>query len=428
MDRHTAYARRLEQSSRREKVFAALAVMGVAAGVAGTMLPDLGYLLPDLPEREAPVMAPGAYFKPATASHAAPPAAQASGVRKIYPYSIIPGGVADSAELARVLRSDAVVSAHYAGFDVANARAVTVTVPRAVYVSYRKGDQVYWTKKKIMLVQGETLLTDGSNEMRARCANRISDVPQFPVESHGPTEAELDTVIADATDGGSLMAVAAGMGDFDEGAANGQSFQTASFPYAAGLDRPLDTRPPERSLAQAGGMPGLAQSPVSYGGRLGGGATGDTGAGSSGAGETGTGGGDTGSGTPGTNTPGTGTPGTNTPGTSTPGTNTPGTSTPGTNTPGTGTPGASNPGTGTPGTNNPGSGGTPTTPDTGAGPDIPGTPDNPPLTPDQPVIPGDTVLEPEQPTEVPEPGTLWLGGAALAAMAWLRRKGPRSAR
>jgi hypothetical protein len=36
------------------------------------------------------------------------------------------------------------------------------------------------------------------------------------------------------------------------------------------------------------------------------------------------------------------------------------------------------------------------------------------------------VVEPAPPTEVPEPGTLWLGGIALAALLWLRRKGPRA--
>ena len=449
MDRHTAYARRLEQASKRQKMLAALAVMGVAVGVAGTMMPDLGNLRADLPVQDAPAMAPGSYFRPAGAAHAvnaAPPVARETAVRKVYPYSIVPGGVRDAAELARVIRTDFVVATHYAGFDVANARAVTVTKVRAVYVSYRKGDQVYWTKKKLMLAEGETLLTDGTNEMRARCANRISDVPQFPVESHGPTEAELDTVLADATEGGSLMAVAAGMGDFDDGEGSGQRFQAASFPYAAGLDLPRDTSAPERRLAQATAAPGLASSPTSYGGRLGGATAGDsagtgnTGTGNTGTGSTGTGdtatgnsgagdtGSDTGSGTGGT---GTGSPGA---GSTTPGT---GSTNPGTGNPGTGNPGAgtANPGNPGGGTGNDGGAGTPpaapstpSTPAPDAGPQVPDGPPTPPLTPGQPTAPGDVIVDPAQPAEVPEPGTLWLGAAALAALAWLRRKGPRSAR
>ena len=115
-------------------------------------------------------------------------------MRRVYRYSIVPGGAATQAELARIVRSDKVVAAHYAGFDVDQARLATVAAPRAVYVSYRKGDKVYWTAKKVMLRAGETLLTDGRNQMRARCANRMSDVPRFPVEAHAPRPQALDAL------------------------------------------------------------------------------------------------------------------------------------------------------------------------------------------------------------------------------------------
>jgi hypothetical protein len=70
-----------------------------------------------------------------------------------------------------------------------------------VYVSYRKGDDIYWTARKVMLQAGETLLTDGRNEMRARCANRISDVPRSPVEPHAPSPGALDELVDDGTAG-----------------------------------------------------------------------------------------------------------------------------------------------------------------------------------------------------------------------------------
>jgi hypothetical protein len=73
--------------------------------------------------------------------------------------------------------------------------------------------------------------------------------------------------------------------------------------------------------------------------------------------------------------------------------------------------------------------GTPGIPGTPGNPGIPGTPGNPgipgiPGTPGGP--PDDVEVEPGDPVDVPEPGTLWLGGAAFAAMLWLRRKGPRA--
>ncbi|MBD8529473.1 MULTISPECIES: PEP-CTERM sorting domain-containing protein [unclassified Massilia] len=159
--------------------FAAIAACAAAYAVSLAMVPE-----------STPVAAaPAAQEKlVATGSDVVP-------ARRVYRYSVVPGGAANGAELAQAIRNDRVVAAHYAGFDVQRARAVTVAAPRAVHVSYRKGDTVYWTAKKTMLKAGETLLTDGHNDMRARCANRISDVPRFPVEAHGPSPESLDKVV-----------------------------------------------------------------------------------------------------------------------------------------------------------------------------------------------------------------------------------------
>jgi hypothetical protein len=131
-----------------------------------------------------------------------------SAARRIYPYSIVPGGVASRADLERRVTTDQVVARHYASFDIKKAHAVTVNKPRAVHVSYRKGDKVYWTKNKVMLAQGETLLSDGANEMRGRCGNRISDTAMLPVAMDEPTAAELDesmNVAVDPAEDGSLQ-------------------------------------------------------------------------------------------------------------------------------------------------------------------------------------------------------------------------------
>jgi hypothetical protein len=122
-------------------------------------------------------------------------------VRQVYPYSVVPGGVASRAELASVVKSDKVVATHYATFNMEAARIVRVAKPRAVYVSYRKGDKIYWTANKVILPAGETLLSDGVNEARTRCANRISDVFQLPVAGDEPS-LELLNASADLPDEG----------------------------------------------------------------------------------------------------------------------------------------------------------------------------------------------------------------------------------
>ena len=75
---------------------------------------------------------------------------------------------------------DPVVAAHYVGFDLAKARFFRVQQARAVYVSYRRGDDVFWTSKKLCLAVGETLITDGHHISRTRCGNEISDLRVRP--------------------------------------------------------------------------------------------------------------------------------------------------------------------------------------------------------------------------------------------------------
>ncbi len=176
----------------------------------------------------APTLAAAAPALTATA----PPARAAAAARPVYPLSVVAGGVVDRAELKRVVKRDAVVAAHYATFNVDAAKVVRNPKPRAVHVSYRKGDQIFWTARKVMLASNETLLSDGVNEMRTRCANRISDVAMLPVASDEPTEELLNAelapeapslLLAGEGDGGSGRAVSMGGAGGGSGAAVGIS-------------------------------------------------------------------------------------------------------------------------------------------------------------------------------------------------------------
>ena len=106
--------------------------------------------------------------------------------RKIYPYSIIQGGVRSREELSAHIRSDYVVAKHYSGFNVSQARIITAPVPRYMHVSYRIGDTVYWTAKKILIPLGEALITDGIIEARTRCGNMLSDTEMTPLSGEEP--------------------------------------------------------------------------------------------------------------------------------------------------------------------------------------------------------------------------------------------------
>jgi len=246
MDRSYRYSRRIERRARLVRPLAAFGIL-VLAGAA------MAFALSS-PSDPIAAAVPAAAPSIAQLSAAAP--AARPGTRRVYPYSVVPGGVASQAELVRIVRSDKVVAAHYATFDLGRAHAVTVARPRAVHVSYRKGDKVYWTAKKVMLREGETLLSDGKNEMRTRCANRVSDVAQFPVEAHAPSAEVLDAAF-DEPDEGSVQNASAEMADDGGLPALGQQPLLAALASATAGE--TDSTSIGRSAsAPLGGMPSIA--------------------------------------------------------------------------------------------------------------------------------------------------------------------------
>ncbi len=112
--------------------------------------------------------------------------------RRIYPYSLIPGGVTGEEEFRVHRRADPLLTAHYSGI---GDRLLATTMPRArwMFASYRIDDAVYWTKRPLLLHAGEPVLTDGNYMVRGRCGNRLSDTPQTPVRRFEPPEVATDT-------------------------------------------------------------------------------------------------------------------------------------------------------------------------------------------------------------------------------------------
>jgi hypothetical protein len=114
--------------------------------------------------------------------------------RKVYPYSIVPGGAANARE-ARQAMTAPDVKANYAGVDLAQLKQVKLTTNLTGYVSYRWGDHIYWTKKALTLRAGETIFTDGTHIVRGRCLNCYSAHPMLPIRPTEPTELALDTPV-----------------------------------------------------------------------------------------------------------------------------------------------------------------------------------------------------------------------------------------
>jgi len=114
------------------------------------------------------------------------------GGRTIYKYSVVPGGVRTVAELKWAADHDPVVHAHYAGFDYDHARVVRLVLARTAYISYRIGNKVYWTRHRVSLKKGETVITDGKMTARTRCANRVEEMPQQATSESEPPATRFD--------------------------------------------------------------------------------------------------------------------------------------------------------------------------------------------------------------------------------------------
>jgi len=112
--------------------------------------------------------------------------------RPVYPYSIVPGGVKDAHELKWAAQHDPVVASHYAGFDYDHARVVRLVLARTVYVSYRIGNKIYWTRHRVSLKKGENLITDGKITARTRCGNRVEEVAQQATSQSEPPVAKFE--------------------------------------------------------------------------------------------------------------------------------------------------------------------------------------------------------------------------------------------
>jgi hypothetical protein len=123
----------------------------------------------------------------------------------VYPYSVVPGGVASIAELQAAIDHDRVVARHYAGFDLKKARMIELRRARLAYLSYRMGEQIFWTRRLVALHKGEKLITDGKILARARCGNRLSELPQTVV---APDEPKIETLENPIIEGGSVAQTA----------------------------------------------------------------------------------------------------------------------------------------------------------------------------------------------------------------------------
>lgn len=193
--------RRSQRHRRNRRIRRALLVMLGAAVALGLSSVALQYIAPKLFRASFHPVEPN---RPSVeVTQKALYAAQQQSLRQqeqrpVYPYSVVAGGVRDVHELKWAAEHDHVVGAHYAGFDYAHARVVRLLMARSVYLSYRIGNRVYWTRRRVALKKGETLITDGKMTARTRCANRVEEQPQQESSKMEPPVAKFEEPVRPA--------------------------------------------------------------------------------------------------------------------------------------------------------------------------------------------------------------------------------------
>ena len=105
--------------------------------------------------------------------------------KRVYEYSLIPGGVEDAATFRMLRASDKVLLQHFRNIGD-QLVSTTLKHDKWMYTSYRVGNSIYWTKNRVLVPAGEPLLTDGKAQVRSRCGNRLSDSPHRPVQAFQP--------------------------------------------------------------------------------------------------------------------------------------------------------------------------------------------------------------------------------------------------
>lgn len=113
--------------------------------------------------------------------------------RKVFPFSVVPGGTINQEEVKAGVAADPVVREHYKGIDLDKLKPYRLTQPARGYVSYRIGNRIFWTAQRLYLKAGEILLSDGIHMLRGRCGNRVSLKARLPILiAAEPTEDVLD--------------------------------------------------------------------------------------------------------------------------------------------------------------------------------------------------------------------------------------------
>lgn len=195
MRRHTHTSRRRLD---RFSTAAIAGAIGLALSVAAVIV--LRPAAPEAPDAVIDLSGALPLETPADQTLGGDPAQASAGEHPIYRHSVVAGGVHSPDDAVQAVERDPVVREHYAKVSLSKLKVVRAPERREAYMSYRIGDRVYWTSKKIALAEGEPVLTDGVTTIRARCGNLVSDVAMSPTAAEEPAPEAFEQVESSSGD------------------------------------------------------------------------------------------------------------------------------------------------------------------------------------------------------------------------------------
>ena len=113
-------------------------------------------------------------------------------------FALLRGGFASTDEFFERVNADPILHAYYGGCSEAGASMKPLAEDILVFSTFRRGNEIKWASKPLLVRKGEYVLTFCGKTVLARCANLISWSPMQPSEDIPPSFLEVPTdVIGD---------------------------------------------------------------------------------------------------------------------------------------------------------------------------------------------------------------------------------------
>jgi hypothetical protein len=105
--------------------------------------------------------------------------------------ALIRGGFTSTDEFFQRVQADPVLKSFYGTCSDPQATMKPLAEDVLVFSTFRRGDEIKWTRKPMLVHQGEYILTFCGKTVLARCANLISYSPMQPSEDVPPSLLEI---------------------------------------------------------------------------------------------------------------------------------------------------------------------------------------------------------------------------------------------